>query len=72
MRLVTFFSETPEGREAAGLLVRDHLGDESLANLIPELEQSESDLAMEVLRSVFEKSPDRRIPNARRASRPVA
>ena len=48
---------TPEGREAADLILKEHICDESLVCAFAQLEQSESDLALEILRAAYRWSP---------------
>jgi thiol-disulfide isomerase/thioredoxin len=56
-RIIHHYPDADESKDAAALLVRDHLRDESLSSVLVELERSESWPGIEVLRSIHESSP---------------
>jgi thiol-disulfide isomerase/thioredoxin len=59
--VVSRFPGTAEARSAADLLLQGHIHDESLDSVFDTLEQSESDLALEILRAAFQHSPHSRV-----------
>jgi hypothetical protein len=54
-------SDTPLGKEAAELILKEHIHDESLDAAFELLVQSESDLALKVLRAAYNSSPHARV-----------
>ena len=55
--VVTRLPETPEGRAAADLILKEYLHDESVESAFEPLVRTESELAIEILRAAYHSSP---------------